>query len=79
MTDVLVQPDTATLSVSRHPHHEFGDAVSIRYTDMQTGLPHVWVVPLEVAGVLSDALASIVESPAINARADQLRAEQRDQ
>lgn len=78
MTEVLIQPDTATLRVSRHPSHAHGDAVSVRYTDMQTGTAHVWVVPVEVTDVLAETLATIVQSAAVNARADQLRAEQRD-
>jgi hypothetical protein len=70
---VLIQPDSQTLVASRHPNHELGDAVSLSYTDMQTGEQHLWVIPLAVADYLSSVFASAVRSPAVNAAADRVR------
>ncbi|MUL80513.1 MULTISPECIES: hypothetical protein [unclassified Mycolicibacterium] len=74
---ILIQPDTQTLVCSRHPSHALGDAVSLQYVDLQTGLPHVWVVPAEGADYLGAVLSSAANSPKVNAAADQIRATQR--
>lgn len=76
-TPVLLQPIPGSFLVSYHPHHAESDAISIQLDDPEHGRYLIAVTP-GTAGHLSRLLATSVQSPRIQAEADQAKAAKRD-
>jgi hypothetical protein len=77
-TDItLLQPDPQSIVVSLHPSHAHGDCVSVQFDDPKHGRQIVAFAP-EVADYLATLFATATRSAYIGAKADQVRAEQRE-
>lgn len=74
----LLQPDPRTIVVSYHPNHHEGDRLSMQFDDAVTGKRYVLTLDPLTADYLASLFATAVQSPAVQARADQMKAARRE-